>query len=187
MADPATAFESWEDNAAWDTVVLGDVFLPGVCSIEDFEFGQDIEVQKRRKKEKAKIRDNGLAPCSFTINVRITQAELAQWVQALPRIQPRRAGAVRQPLRIEHPLPNMHGVTEVYVHKIKPGMPSARKGMSIDIKVAEWFEEEKDAKPSKTVKNEPPKKPRPLIQYPTATKGKTFQILPKSFEENAFE
>lgn len=149
-------------GSSWDICQLGEIFLPGVITIEDFEYGQDIDVQKRRKKEKPRIRDNGLAPCAFTIKVELRAAQWIEWQAALPRIQPRREGAVRSPLAIVHPLPNAYGVSSIYIHKIKTDPPSARKGMVVMIRVAEWFEEEKETKPDKTVKTAPPRA-KPLI------------------------
>lgn len=133
-------------GSSWDICQLGTVYLPGIITIEDFEYGQDIDIQKRRKKEKPRIRDNGLAPCAFTIKCEIKASQWLEWQQKLPSIQPRRAGAVREPLNIVHPLPNTYGVTTIYVHKIKQPPPSARKGGIIEIRVAEWFEEEKETK-----------------------------------------
>lgn len=150
------AYESWVGSEtfidgeyvgnSWNICQLGEVFLPGVITIEDFEYGQDIDIQKRRKKEKPRIRDNGLAPCAFTIKVELRAAQWPEWQRVLPSIQPRREGAVRVPLAISHPLPNSHGVQNIYIHKIKVEPPSARKGMVIMIRVAEWFEEEKESK-----------------------------------------
>lgn len=155
MADGGFAFESWVGSetsigteqlgSSWDICRLGQVFLPGVITIEDFEYGQDIDVQKHRKKEKARIRDNGLAPCGFNIKCELKASQWKDWLKILPAIQPRREGGSRTPMPIEHPLPNSCGVRDIYVHKIKIAPPSARKGMVITIKVAEWFEEEKDA------------------------------------------
>jgi len=151
----AFAYESWvgsetavgteQIGSSWDICQLGEVFLPGVITIEDFEYGQDIDVQKKRKKEKARIRDNGLAPCGFNIKLELRASQWHEWLKALPAIQPRREGGSRSPLSITHPLPNAHGVKDVYVHKIKVDPPTARGGMKITIKVAEWFEEEKDS------------------------------------------
>ncbi len=153
------AYESWVGSetsigteqlgSSWDICGLGNVWLPGVITIEDFEYGQDIDVQKKRKKEKARIRDNGLAPCGFNIKCELKASQWAEWLRILPAIQPRREGGARNPLPINHPLPNAHGVRDIYVHKIKVDPPSARKGMVITIKVAEWFEEEKETNGAK--------------------------------------
>lgn len=138
------SFPNWIDGAEWDFVQLGGVFLPGVCTVSRFADGVDIDVQKRRRKEKARLRDNGIAPCAFVISVELTGAEWQAWCDVLPTIKPRRPGAVRTPLKIVHPLPNLHGVNDVYVREIEYEEPTARKGMRIHIKVGEWFEQEKD-------------------------------------------
>lgn len=161
----ATAYESWvgtetsigsdQLGSTWDQCQLGSVFLPGVVTIENFVYGQDIDIQKKRKKEKCRIRDNGLAPCEFDIKVELRASQWAEWLQKLPAIQPRREGGIRSPLKIGHPLPNAHGVRDIYVHKIKVDPPSARKGMVITIKVAEWFEEEKATKAATAARKNP--------------------------------
>lgn len=140
------AFPDWIQDASWDTVLLGPGFIPGVCSVSRFKYGQDIDVQKRRKREKARLRDNGLAPCGFDIVVELAAKDWPAWVRYVPKIQPRREGAIRTPLSITHPLPNLHGVKDVYVHFIEYDEPSARRGMKVTIRVAEWFEQEKESK-----------------------------------------
>lgn len=149
MADAAVAFPDWIDGAEWDTCMLGQVFLPGVVTIENLEIGRDVDVQKRRKKEKARLRDNGLSPVTFDIICEFTSKEWPQWLAVLPNIQPKEGGT-RTPLAITHPMVNTYGVKNVYIHKIKLPAPSARKGMRIEIHCGEWFEEEVEAKgPSK--------------------------------------
>lgn len=137
---------SWIEDDSWDFVQLGGVFLPGVCTVSRFKDGLDIDVQKKRKKEKARLRDNGIAPCAFSIKCELTGADWAPWKKVLPVIKPRRPGAIRQPMKIVHPLPNLHGIENVYVHEIEYDEPTPRKGMIITILVGEWFEGETDAK-----------------------------------------
>ncbi len=162
MADGA-AFESWIDSdtiidgqnagSSWDVCQLGEVFLPGVVTIDGLEIGRDIDIQKRRKKECARIRDNGLSPIAFDIICEITGQQWADWLRVRPYVQPKKGG-VRTPLNIVHPLVNAHEVESVYVHRIKIDPPSPRKGMKIVIKVGEWFEDEVEAKgPSKAKPN----------------------------------
>ncbi len=157
---PVQSFGDWVSDPSWDFCQLGGVFLPGVCTVTRFKDGLDIDVQKKRKKEKARLRDNGIAPCAFHIKVELTAKYWSQWVAVLPTIKPRRPGAVRSPLKIVHPLPNLHGIENVYVHEIEYSEATARAGMVITILVGEWFEEEKDAPPTN-------KKPKgsPLAAY----------------------
>lgn len=161
MADES--FADWIEDAAWDMVQLGGEFLPGVCTVESLEVGLDIDVQKKRKKEKARLRDNGLSPCAFQIIVELTAADWPKWVAVLPAIKPK-TGGVRKPLAITHPLVNLNDIRDVYVHKIHYEAPTARKGMKISIRIAEWFEEEADAKPSKTVASKPARNPKIATQ-----------------------
>lgn len=154
-----TSIGTQQLGSTWDLVGLGSVYLPGVCTIEGFKIGQDVDVQKKRKKEKARLRDNGIAPCSFKIVVEITAAQWGAWQKVLPKIQPRRAGALRTPLAILHPLPNGNGVNDVYVTEIEYDSPSARAGMKIVVYVHEWFEEEKETNTSNEVKTKAPLDP----------------------------
>jgi hypothetical protein len=148
---PDASATDWISDPSWDTVLVGSVFLPGVCTIENLEIGRDIDVQKRRKKEKARIRDNGLSPITFDILVEMTAADWAEWLRVLPYIQPKEGGT-RTPLEIIHPMVNAYGVKDIYIHKIKSPAPSARRGYRVEIHVGEWFEEEKDADQNKGVK-----------------------------------
>lgn len=148
---PDDSFGNWIDDAQWDAVQLAGTFLPGVATVSRFADGLDIDVQKKRKKEKARLRDNGIAPCAFLIKVELTAADWPAWVKVLPLIKPRRPGAVRAPMKIVHPLPNIHGVEDVYVKEIEYDEPTARKGLVVTIHVGEWFEEEKDTKTIKQV------------------------------------
>lgn len=156
MAD--FAYESWVGSdtiingqnvgSSWDIVQLGDSFMPGVVTIENFEVGRDIDVQKRKKKEKARLRDNGLSPITFDIIIELTGKQWQDWLKVLPYIQPKE-GVPRTPLGIQHPMVNAYGVTQIYIHKIKSPAPSARKGMKIEIHCGEWMDEEIEAKGGK--------------------------------------
>lgn len=149
------AFESWINSdtiidgqnagSSWDVCQVGEVFLPGVVTIDGLEIGRDIDIQKKKKKECARIRDNGLSPIAFDIICEITGKQWPDWLRVRPYIQPKKGG-VRTPLAITHPLVNSHEVDTIYVHRIKIDPPSPRKGMKITIKVGEWFEDEVEAK-----------------------------------------
>lgn len=158
MADAAFAYESWvgsdtiingqASGSSWDTCALGTSFLPGVVTIENLEVGRDIDVQKRKKKEKARLRDNGLSPVTFDIIVELTGAQWFKWLEMLPLLLPKE-GVPRKAFSITHPMVNAYGVSNIYIHKMKLPAPSARKGMRIEIHCGEWMEEEIDAKPMK--------------------------------------
>lgn len=168
MADGAS-YESWVNSeteidgqligSSWDICQLGEVMLPGVITIEDFEIGRDVDVQKRRKKEKARLRDNGLSQSTFNIVCELRGRQWHEWLKVRPYIQPKEGG-VRTPLAIVHPLPNSHDVRDIYVHKIQFSRASARNGLKITIRVGEWFEEEKDVKATSKTTNPPSNLPK---------------------------
>lgn len=190
----AASYESWigsdtsigteQLGSSWDAVQLGQVALPGVCSIEGFKIGQQIDVQKKRKKDKPRIRDNGTAPCNFKIIVEINASQWSAWQKVLPFIQPQRPGALRTPLAILHPLPNSNGIDSVYVQDIEYDSPTARKGMKITIGVHEWFEEEKDTNTNKTVK--PYRYTKQDAEYVDYVQKQVDPRNPDNIRENSF-
>jgi hypothetical protein len=144
------AYESWvgsdtiisgqASGSSWDICALGSTFLPGVVTIENLEVGRDIDVQKRKKKEKARIKDNGLSPVTFDIIIELTGRQWSEWLKILPTIQPKE-GVPRKAFSITHPMVNAYNVQTVYIHKIKCPAPCARKGMRIEIHCGEWIDE----------------------------------------------
>lgn len=148
-------FESWvgsetiingqNSGSGWDICQLGTIFLPGVVTIENLVVGRDVDVQKRRKKEKARIRDNGLSPVTFDIVCEITAKEWPAFVQIYPQIAPKEGG-IRTPLTIKNLVVNFVGCNAIYIQKIVLPPPTPRKGMRIEIHCGEWFEEEVEAK-----------------------------------------
>jgi hypothetical protein len=167
----ADAYEPWVgsetfidgtyEGSSWDQVSLGAYFLPGVCTIEGLEVGIDCDVQKRKKREKAVVKDLGMKPNRFRIITEIRAAQWRDWLKVLPIILPRE-GKTRQPFAIVHPLVNANGINTIYIESIACDSPSARKGMRITIKVVEWLPEakEKDTKPTKKKPDaRPPRKP----------------------------
>jgi hypothetical protein len=194
-----TSIGTEQIGSSWDICQLGEIYLPGVITIEDFSIGQDVDVQKRRRKEKPRLRDNGMKHCSFTIKVELRASQWAEWQQKLPHIQPQRPGAVRRPLAIVHPLPNANNVSAVYVSEIKYEPPSARKGMVVLVRVAEWFEEERETKATPSRNSGPPPEalrvkyskpdyfgdPNKLAQAEAANRG--FLVGPEGFTERDIE
>lgn len=161
MAGEARPFESWVGSetiidgqnagSSWDICQLGAIFLPGVVTIDKLVVGRDVDVQKRRKKEKARIRDNGLSQTTFDIIIELTAKQWPDFCKIYPSIAPKEGG-IRTPLDIKHPLVNFVGCNTIYIQKIELPPPTPRKGMRIEIHCGEWFEEEVDAKgPSKKV------------------------------------
>jgi hypothetical protein len=133
-------------DAAWNTVQLGDVVLPGVCMVSGFDAGQDVDVKKQKGSDGATLEDNGKDPAEGKIEILITEALWPAWQKIIPRIHPRAPGASRAPREIIHPKPNILGIRDVYVKKIGIEGPTARGGMKIVLDVIEWFPKPKAVK-----------------------------------------
>lgn len=148
------SIQGWIDNpAAWNEVYLADIKLPGIASVGDIECGPRFDKQTRRKREGTKLRDNGIEPAKFTIELLMTGAQWGDWRTVIPKIWSVAPTNARQPFTIKHPLPNSMGVDTVYILKIAPGAPTAKGGFKVKIKVEQWFPELPEAKPKTKVKS----------------------------------
>lgn len=143
-ADPAAA--------AWDTVVLGGTQLPGFCTVDGLECGKDVDTKKAKGADRPTSTDNGLKPAKFEINQWINTSMWPATQVAMAKLNPRRAGAPREPVQILHPLTTFVEITNVRIISVAPKHPTARGGMHILWKLEEWFDKPKAvAKP----KNKP--------------------------------
>lgn len=167
MAD-GFAYEAWVgsetfiggvyEGSSWDQVSLGANIIPGVSTVEGLDIGIKCDVQKRKKREKAVVKDLGMNPSNFRIVTEIRSSQWPEWLRILPNILPSE-GKPRTPYQIVHPLVNANGIRVIYVQNISYGSPSARKGLRITITVAEWTPEAKETKPTKKVDAAPPYQP----------------------------
>ncbi len=157
MAQPETP--GWTgaggfQDTAWNQVGLGDVYLPGICTIEGLEVGVKLDVKAPKGSDQPTTKDNGAEPTKFQIKVQLTEADWPLWIACLPTFHPRRSGRKRTPLEIIHPEPNSLGIQNVRVQSIRSSAPTSRTGKVFVINCVEWFEEQKaqdkntkDAKP----------------------------------------
>lgn len=151
----SNAFPTWSGaggiaDDAWNTVILGNVTIPGMCSVKGLDAGLKADKRRKRGADGATSRDLGIEPSKFTIETVLTEDDWPAWLVALPKINPRTVGRVRQPVEIVHPAPNMVGVTQVRIVKLQMDPPTARGGMLIKIQLEEWFGESKDIKQGPT-------------------------------------
>ncbi len=163
----ATAYEPWvgsetfingsNEGSSWDQVSFGTHILPGLCTVDGLEIGITCDIQKRKKREKAVVRDLGMNPSRFRVVMEIRSAQWAAFLKMLPNLRPSE-GKARTPYVIVHPLVNANGIQTVYIQGIKYDSPSARKGMKVTFDVVEWLAEvkEKTTKPTKKVDARPP-------------------------------
>lgn len=143
MAD-STVFPGWSGaggtaDAAWRQVVLGDVFLPGVCTINGLQCGIDVDTKKGKGHDRPHSTDNGVDASKFSIEVWLTERDWDAWLAVVDKINPR---VVRQraPFEIIHPEPNSLGITHVRVVSLTGTAPTARGGKKYRIDVVEWFD-----------------------------------------------
>lgn len=156
MAEPRSAFPGWTgaggtgDVTAWNKVVLGDVILPGICSVESLTCGIDVNTKKAKGHDCPTSTDNGINPARFTIHVWLAEKHWAAWQEIVDKIHPRRPGRARQPLEIRHPEPNVLGITHVRIISFTGKAPTGSGGKRYEIVVEEWFDEPKPVKVKKT-------------------------------------
>lgn len=143
MADSGL-FPGWSgaggtSDAAWRQVVLGDVFLPGICTINGLKCGVDIDTKKAKGHDRPRSTDNGIDASRFSIEVWLTEKDWDAWLAVVDRINPR---VVRQraPFEIIHPEPNSLGITHVRIVSLNGSAPTAKGGKKYLIEVEEWFD-----------------------------------------------
>lgn len=158
MSDP-----SWTKSPeTWNTVILGDVTLPGFCVVE-FEIADDIEIVRSKGKNGARCKSQGRMPAEFDVLVTLVNDQhWTDWQAAFPKLNPRRANAIKNPLEIRHPDINNAGIKNVLVHKIRSSPATARDGKKYTLRLIEWYPElvkqvaaSKAAKPAVTNATKP--------------------------------
>lgn len=140
-------------DAAWRTVILGDVALPGICTVSGLECGVDIDTKKAKGHDAPTSKDNGVEASKFWIEVWLTESTWPLWLAVVDKIHPRRPGRERAAVEIKHPEPNVLGITHVRILKVSGTPPTARGGKKYRIDVVEYFAEPKAVKDTGKVKH----------------------------------
>jgi len=181
----------WADNdpaeaAAWNTVRLGSVQLPGLCVVKAKK-GRDVDLKKAKGQDGYGSTDNGATAGKVTITVTLaTRQDWIDWQKVRPLIDPNRPGATRSPLEIRHPETADRGILNIYVDEIGGEPPSARAGKKFTIDCTEWYPQAKASKGAgKTAKAVPataPRKNSVVSQVPGETQS--GQDFINSFKDN---
>lgn len=125
-------------NRPWDILLLGGKVMPGIPTV-DVELPGGLDVRKPRKGRGAQIVDEGAPPVIIHVKLQINdRAELAEFKALLPMLRPRSKSAQREPVSIDHPNPNFFDVVNVVVSDIRAGMPNAKDGWIVELKLIEW-------------------------------------------------
>lgn len=136
-----------DDPQRWQTGVLGPYVLPGLVSVEPDEIARQLERRKPSGKSGGPLEDKGYKPIKTKVTIVYwTRAHHEQWNAILPRINPRRENATKDPQEFRHPQIEEFDVGPWIVASIKPGMPTSKGGRKIEIMLEEWFPETKTAK-----------------------------------------
>lgn len=149
--------EDWIQNPdAWNTVRLGNWFLPGICLVTASR-GRDIDFKKAPGKDGGTSTDKGTTAGKVKIRVTMNARQWReQWLVILPHIEPAQGKPVG-PLGIVHPEPNSRGIMVVEVKDISSAPPTARGGVTYDIDCQQWFPRPKDTKGKKAAYGSLPK------------------------------
>lgn len=142
------------DQEAWDVCSLGGVLLPGIASVTVSGRGRNIDEQASKGTDGVELKDNGLTVAKISIRLVLTETDWPDWLNVLPKIDPQRPGAMRQPLQIVHPEPNHVGIELVYVREISGEPPDLVNGKVITIDCGQWFPQKKATKTSKQPKRQ---------------------------------
>lgn len=140
------AIPGWTTAAEWNTVILGDVVLPGCCKVKGLKVGIEVETKKAKGSDQATSKDLGLDPAKFHIDVQMNESQWREFQAGLPLWNPRRPGRARAPVSIVHPWPNTFGIKSIRILAVEGDQPTAKAGANITIQVEEWFDAPKPTK-----------------------------------------
>jgi len=168
----------------WNSVLLGGVWLPGICILSIDKCGRDIDQQKQKGSNKAYSEDSGknLATGSILVQLPGIRGPLYDaWKQALGALDPASPTASTGPIEIVHPNTQLRGIKAIRIVDISSPSPTAREGYNPVIKWIEYAEKPKEVKKAAKKAAQPARPPDthlispgpPLIQplTPTSTMG----------------
>lgn len=148
-----TAIPYWlDDPDAWNHPIIGDVTLPGICTVVA-EKGRDIDVKKTKGKDGATETDNGMEPGTVKISMWLgNRTHWEQWQAIRQKLDPSQPGALKSPMEIVHPACAERGIRNIIIKKISAGTPTAKGGVTYTFDCVEWFAQPKPTKAAKKAK-----------------------------------
>jgi hypothetical protein len=142
----------------WNKVLLGSIWLPGVCVLSIDKCGRDIDQQKQKGSNKAYSEDSGRNLATGTILVQLPGIKGPQydaWVQAIATLDPASPTASTGPIEIVHPNTRLRGIKAIRIIEITSPSPTAREGYCPAIKWIEYSEKPKEVKKAATKPSKP--------------------------------
>jgi len=139
---------AWEHPLAWDQCYLKGKQWPGICNITGTGIERKIDVKKSKGQDGATINDEGMELARFEIEFLLYSRYCWELFQEyLPDILPSQPGGPRDPISIIHPVPNVLGITEIYIYKISPPELDKSKGWAVvKLSAIEWQPEPEPVK-----------------------------------------
>lgn len=106
------------DQAEWSKLKIGATDLPGTWEVEGAA-SRNVDVKQTKGKDGAVLKDEGYENAKITLIGRlVSKADYDALQVAIAEIHPRRKGAARDPVSINHPALTVLGVDAVYVTSI---------------------------------------------------------------------
>jgi hypothetical protein len=147
----------WRDGS-FDHIRIDGVRPPGRVSRFDVTISRDVKQTKTPNTDTPHIKDQGYSGADIDLEIELfREAQYVVMRQLLADWSPRQPGATAKPLVIEHPLATLHNIAGVYIKEIRTSIPRRPGGLTIKIKMAEWFSPEQ-VKPT-SQNNTPPVAP----------------------------
>lgn len=165
----------WPDRAPskWDTVVLGGVALPGVCTVS-VKLANELDVKKPKGGAGASVTSQG--PEASTVDITLTfhdPEHLSEWEDAVKVLRPKKDVVTAK--KIVHPKAKLYGIDAVHVQTIEDDDNNRGDTYKVKLHCVEFVGVPKGAQ----TKTEKRLDPREQILAETITK------LPKPSSGNA--
>lgn len=131
-----------EQRGTWDTVRLGGVEMPGIAKVR-LKYPSGIHKRKARGKKGAGLKDEGNEPRELHIELTLsTPADGSFADAARDLIMGQALTDARDPLDIQHELPNYFGITTVVIGNVDIDEPDPVNGWKWSIQAFEWTGDE---------------------------------------------
>lgn len=142
-------------SGQWDELWLGSagelVKFPGIWSVSGSGIQRKIDEKNAKGNSKAKIKDEGDKAGKITLEGILWSNELVEeFERLLAMVHPRQTGGPKSPLDIYHPLTELLGIKQLYVHGIPVPRHDKKQGiLTVRFDVTEWIPEPKKDKKGK--------------------------------------
>jgi hypothetical protein len=143
----ATVPHPLDDTPLWNTAQLGTDTMPGRFECDKIPLARNVKVNKPGKKSKGTLSDQGYELAKFTGKLhQWTRQQHADFQRLLPKWNPRREGATKDPFELKCAQTIEAGITAVTIVSISPGPWNTKGQRVIEFTFQEWAAAPKDVK-----------------------------------------